>query len=390
MSHLFSGWPRESLAQIHSDRSINPNGEICARYYQLSDRITANPADWWRRTVDYVGGRADSLDGIASVRITPRLERWLKEFQPQIVFSQMGGLWLTRLTNMVVKTLQIPLVVHVSDDWISDWPVNGLERRNVFPIAQVLNYLCRLEFVNAIKAARLRYCISQAMCTQYQARYGFEFSALHNGINPQQWSEKGIEPKRAGEPFRIFYSGSISENGNLQSLKDVSEAVAGLAEQGVPIRMEVATHTTGFSFRPLIERPPHVTFCELVPYADLPRRLQEFDLLLIALNFDDVSSRWLRYSMLGKVAEYMISGTPVLLYGPQTNASIAYAVSEDWGYAVTDRGQLSIQAALQRLIADDGLRMSLASNARRIALRDHDITSMRGDFQSAVCEAAFS
>jgi glycosyltransferase involved in cell wall biosynthesis len=254
----------------------------------------------------------------------------------------------------------------------------------------VLNYLCRLEFVNAIKAARLRYCISQAMCTQYQERYGFEFSALHNGINPEQWSEKNIEPRQAGEPFRILYSGSISENGNLQSLKEVAEAVAGLGAGGVPIRMEVATHTSGFSFRQVIERPPYVTVCDLVPYADLPRRLQEVDLLLIALNFDDVSSRWLRYSMLGKVAEYMISGTPVMLYGPPTNASIDYAVSEEWGYAVTNRGEDSIQAALKRLIAEDGLRRNLASNARRIALRDHDITRMRRDFQSAVCRTAFS
>jgi glycosyltransferase involved in cell wall biosynthesis len=291
---------------------------------------------------------------------------------------------------MVVDTLGIPLAVHVSDDWICDWPVNGLHRRNVFPIAQLLNRWCKLEFVKAIRSARLRFCISQAMSIEYERRYGYAFSRLHNGIDPQQWPAKEIKPVRDGEPFRILYSGSVTENGNLHSLMEVADAVAALGARGVQIRLEIATHTSGFTFRGILERSPWVKFTELVPYADLPRRLQEFDLLLIALNFDTVSSRWLRYSMLGKVAEYMISGTPVLLYGPPDTTSVEYAICENWGHAVTTPGRESIEAALIQLISDVGLRRRLASTARQVALRDQDITRMRHDFQIAVCRAALS
>lgn len=387
MRHLFSGWPRENLAQIHSDRNLTPDADVCANYYQLSGRPSLNPGGLAKRTVDYFNGTAESLDGISSIRITPRLRQWLDEFKPQIVFSQMGGLWLTRLTNKIVDTLKIPLAIHVSDDWICDWPVNGLAQRNIFPFAQLLNSSCKREFLNAIQKAQLRFCISRAMCAEYEGRYDYSFVPLHNGVDPQHWPAKEITPPVNGEPFRILYSGSVTDNGNLQSLHDIADAVAALGNRGVPIQLEIATHSEGLSFRDKLVRLPWVRYVDMVPYNELPGRLSAVDLLLVALNFDVVSSRWLRYSMLGKVAEYMISGTPVLLYGPADTASIEYASGENWGHTVTEPGQTKIEAALIKLISDTELRRNLAHTARKLALRDQDITRMRNAFQTALCEA---
>lgn len=61
------------------------------------------------------------------------------------------------------------------------------------------------------------------------------------------------------------------------------------------------------------------------------------DLLVIPLDFDEMSIRFARYSMPGKTSEYMASGTPILVYAPERTALSMYAKREKWGYSVNRR-----------------------------------------------------
>ena len=51
-----------------------------------------------------------------------------------------------------------------------------------------------------------------------------------------------------------------------------------------------------------------------VPYTQLPDVFAKVDLLLLSNDFDNNSITYLKYSMPTKASEYMISGTPTLVY----------------------------------------------------------------------------
>jgi hypothetical protein len=52
--------------------------------------------------------------------------------------------------------------------------------------------------------------------------------------------------------------------------------------------------------------------------------LGQADALLIAYNFDELSRNYSGYSMANKLTEYMISGRPILAYGPGDIATIKH------------------------------------------------------------------
>ena len=391
ISNLFEGWPREKIADIYSQQHIHPNEAVCANYYKLYARIASHPSEWCVRALDYMRGRSETLEGIASIRITSRLRQWLEMFKPQLVYSHLGPLWLTRLTNMVVNRLDIPLVVHIMDDYILDWPVNGVRRRNIFPFASILHYLNDREFLESLKLAKLRLTISDAMSREYEKRYNYRFGVVYNGVNPTEWPSRERRALKEDESFSILYSGVIAENRDLFSLRSVARAVASLAAKGLRIQMRIACpRELASRFRRDLEYAPYVEFVDMVSRTELPRRFAEFDLLLMPYNFDSGAIRLFQYSWPGRLPEYMASGTAILMCAPSSLTFVEYALREKCAYVVDTQTQSDIETALLRLASDTNLRSRIAATARQVALKDHDLERIRLDFQQAIRNLAFS
>ncbi len=201
------------------------------------------------------------------------------------------------------------------DDYIEEWPVNGLAHRNIFFVSKILNSLNKRKFLQSLASASARLAISQQMADVYYNRYGFSFDVIHNGITLEEWPQKIDIPEQTRKSFRILYSGSISQSNSLESLRQIRDAVVSLSRRGVSINMEISS-PLGDGFRDILEAPPVVTFAPTVPRSLLPQRLADFDLLIIPYNFDPGAIRLFQLSWPTKLPEYMMSGTPILLYAP--------------------------------------------------------------------------
>jgi len=91
-----------------------------------------------------------------------------------------------------------------------------------------------------------------------------------------------------------------------------------------------------------------------------------------------------------KVPAYMISGSPVLVYGPPDLATVAYAAQAGWGYAVTERGGTALRLALRNLALDATAREQLGRRAIALARRNHDAASVTLAFRNALTAAVVS
>jgi len=88
-----------------------------------------------------------------------------------------------------------------------------------------------------------------------------------------------------------------------------------------------------------------------------------------------------------KIPAYLVSGTPILVYGPQAVAQVRYAQEAGWGHVVCRKGVEHLIQGVRELVGDGALRETLSRTAKGTAQRNHDTTDVRRRFQLALCQA---
>jgi glycosyltransferase involved in cell wall biosynthesis len=68
-----------------------------------------------------------------------------------------------------------------------------------------------------------------------------------------------------------------------------------------------------------------------------------------------------------KATEYMISGTPVIIFSPEQAALVNHAKNRHWAKIVTDNSVTALSEAITSLIQNESERRILAKNAIEVA-----------------------
>lgn len=383
---LFADWPRESLAQIHTDDRI-PDASAAASYFRLNEGERLTGPFLVRQAVRHLRfarGRGET-GTLFGGRITPRLARWLDKVRPQVVFSQLGGLAMGHISLEIARRRNIPLVIHISDDWVKEWPANVLGRR-VFPLTHLANRAMRGVLRRAMQDAAAVTVISQEMAEGYERRYGRSSRVLHNGVDLEAWPPREAGP--AGSPAGILYSGSVFRYAQLTSLEDARDAVASLRADGRAVELVIRTqHADSDAYRHAFGSSAGTVIRDLVPAADLGRTLAEADVLLLPVSFDPTTIDFIRLSIPGKLAEYLASGTPVLYYGPPDVAQARFLARHGCALMVTSRDPGALRSAIARIVDDATLRRDLSLAGRHVAEQCFDIRALRATLRSVLDEA---
>jgi glycosyltransferase involved in cell wall biosynthesis len=279
------------------------------------------------------------------------------------------------LVQMIAAEWKIPYVIHMMDDW-----PEMMYRRGLFSGFRRKNMLIKLDELMAGAANSFGIC--QAMCDAYENRYGRQFLPFHNALESEDWLLKSRKNWQAGRPFQLLYSGALMPKSQLQSVFDVAHAIAALRRDGKDFVFNIyAPWYAAVRYRNDLER------CDGVKVFDAPQTMEieslfaGADLLLLPINFDDESVRYIKYSMPTKVPAYMFSGTPTLAYGPESVASVKYAKA--WAYCVTDKNKNVLADAIKTLAGDEILREKLAKKAQKLAKEKHNAIKVRADFHKA-------
>ena len=89
-----------------------------------------------------------------------------------------------------------------------------------------------------------------------------------------------------------------------------------------------------------------------------------------------------------KVPSYLISDSPILVYGPPGVAQVEYAREKEWGYVVDRRDCNDLREAIIKLVTDEKLRKSLTTKSFDVATRYHNASIVRHAFQTSLSQAA--
>ncbi len=408
ISNLFNGWDREKIAVACSAYVLldNIDTEVCNTYYQLGSKEYK-----WRFPFNYLQRKYPSglirfdQNRIQDLRIVksklrvklimnilnPVLEyfglyhyiiktelsedicKWLTEFNPDVIYAQTAtrdGILFCRAVHSYLKK---PLIFHMMDDWPSTISSPGLLK----------NYWQRKidsEFRVLLDKASVLMSISNEMANEYKIRYNRDFITFHNTIDLEFWKQSQRRNYELSENPTILYAGRIGL-GIESSLELIVKAIEQVnREFNISIKFILQTQDCPR----WIGSYNNVVHNNFVSYSDLPKVFSQADFLLLPYDFTPKSIKYIRYSMPTKAPEYMVSGTPIIIFAPEVTAIVKYARKEEWAKVITENKISEVAESIRQLIKSKDLRRQIGQNAIKTAEKNHNSTIVKNKFQEVI------
>lgn len=392
MSNLFRGWDKNRIA-VASSRISHPDYSVCNINYQFgfAEEKRRFPFYLWQRKeksglIDTpIKSSSNSVKIAVSdskkmklyndflhffglyhyarkLQLSPEFTIWLKEFKPDIIYTQLSTLESIRFVSSLQSKFNIPVIVHIMDDWPSTISRKGI-------LQTYWKNKIDKDFRSLIDKSKVLMSISDAMTDEYRIRYDKEFIPFHNPINVSYWSKQSKVNYNANVPFIILYSGRIGA-GICNCFFDITKAIKELVDRGLNIEFQLQSTSNSFILKE-ISKYSFVKIKTPQPYDALPGLFASVDILLIPNDFDKKSIAFLKYSMPTKASEYMVTGTPILLYADEETAIVKHARRNKWGYIVSENNPSKLATAITELYENEDLRKELGQIARQYASENY-------------------
>jgi len=401
--NLFKEWDIRSIAATAEDIT-DPDFDICKNYYNLGSlEIKRNfpfnlgfwkqkkrsgilPIDNSIKTSINTARNESQLKktynhfiwstGLSHykdrLKISDDFLKWVKEFSPDFIYCQLSSLKLILFVTDLHKKTQIPIALHMMDDWPTTISKKGILR-------SYWQRRINKGFNKLISKTSVFMSISDAMSKEYEIRYGYKFIPFHNPIDINFWRKYQKNNYELNEIPTILYAGRIGI-GIENSLKEIAEAVKTVNDKpGVNLKFIIKTNETP----DWIHEFSCVEAQEMEPHYKMPEVFSKADILLLSLDFSDESIRFTKYSMPTKASEYMASGTPILLYASSETGVVNHALNHKWAYVVSEKNNEILGKAITDLYKKKELRKQLGTTAKEFAEKHYDGNYVRAQFRNA-------
>lgn len=401
-SHLFKGWPKENLLTIHND-PVPVSEEVCNQYYKLGKEFCFFGIHKKKLKQNYPSETLPSfsasgkipiiryLKNVIRKRITgdsgltwyfspsESLRNILDAFQPDIVYTILGSVPIMQCVRWVCQEYRTKLIIHLMDDWPSASYKTGIFKRTNKRRNDELLKWC-------VENSHLRFSICDAMSSAFSARYGVPFKSYRNAVDVHSL-QTYLKPKSMSSNKKkcITYVGSVYSFAQSESLLDVARVVERTNEKDeIQFNLFVPDLCFPFAHELLKGHLRTSIFRQIEKDQIYYQTLRESDILLLPSNFDPKSIEFIRYSMPTKIPPYLLSGTPILVYGSKETAQVQYAKEAGWGYCVTERIDQILEDSIQELLLNNELRNMLVSRAMKTVSTNHDLPVVSVSFHNDI------
>jgi glycosyltransferase involved in cell wall biosynthesis len=234
-----------------------------------------------------------------------------------------------------------------------------------------------------LERSSLLLSICDEMSIEYKERYNKDFIPFHNPVELDFWKPYQKKNYDLTNSPTLLYAGRIGL-GIDSSLKTFAKAIDQVNEESnMSATFVLQTHPK--------EKPDwlidykciqHQSF---VPYQELPKVMSNADFMVLPYDFAEKPLKYIRLSMPTKASEYMISGTPIIVFGPEETAIVKYAQKSGWAKVIVENKVEVVAKAIKQLFENKDERRRIAQNAIQVAERKHGSHNISRNFQDAIC-----
>lgn len=298
--------------------------------------------------------------------------QWIVFHNPDYIYTQLSNIESVRFVNTLVNRTKIPLVIHIMDDWPSTYSRKGL-------FYKYWNNKINNEFRELVQKATVCLSISEGMSIEYKKRYNKEFIPFHNPVDVNLWIQHKKTDFSIANQIKLLYSGRIGL-GIYNALLQVIKAIDVLRKEGLDIVLHMQVPPENHTLFSKYVKSGIIVYNPFVPYNKIPEIFSQADILILPYDFSARGLKFIRYSMPTKATEYMISGTPILLFCSDNIFLHQHAKLNNWAYIVDKQNIRFLKDRIKSFINNEELRKTISENAIKFALENYDSKKVRYQF----------
>ena len=277
-----------------------------------------------------------------TARVSKRLKIWLDLQNVDIIYAQFSDYPSMKFALNIHSYLSIPLFIHIMDDWIilpttnpkaSLFMENGISRR-YWKNRELLI------FNKLVDKASVCFAISNAMAQEYTKRYNKQFLWAHNFITEAKILDAAPKTFIPKKDITIGYYGTINSK-NKNNFLDLASAIENIDEFNIILNI-YTSDTNLFG----LENRPKVNIKKMLTTHKYWHSLSESTLLFMPLDFNRNSIKYTKLSFPTKMSEYLISGTPIVVYCPPETALAKFCINTSNSILVTVQSVSVLKKAL--------------------------------------------
>ena len=384
LGHFFVNWPKDSIAQFYIIDDL-PDAELCTNYFKMTDVEILK--SYYRKGA--VGSRVDLQQVRSGQEIkeghhhkfytwlrkrTPfhyvarnliwdkskpkyvKLNAWLDEFNPSVVFLQLGDYaFMIRIAMEIARKRNIPLMIYTCEDYYFK------DRKSLSPLFHYYRADYKKQVRKLYDFASYTIYNSEMLQDTYRGEFAHQSKVVMTSTNITSRKEK-----KANLPLAVSYLGNL-DVGRHEPLIEVAEAMHDLDTE---LYLDVYGKVRDLAVKKALLECPGIRYKGFVSYEEVIRVMQNSDILVHAENFSPYYQWYLKHAFSTKIADCLGSGTCLLVYAPENMAFTRYLSENQAAFVIMDKARL--KDSLQRLLTDPQLRQSIERNALGVSHRNHD------------------
>lgn len=407
LSNLFADYNSDKLAHIYIE-TCKPNTQCCYRFFQISEFSLIHKLYRWRTktgraidtqrleenqvnekiadqeacTLKFVRGHRSLFFSFLREILwylngwkSKELKKFIKDFNPDVVWLDGSPLPLmNRLFNHVIKIAKKPVVIFMQDD------IYTYESCSNNILELLYKHCLRRSVRRVVKQCDDMFVASPKMKKEYDAIFGFNSTFIAKSIKIEQHRQTN---KVIHNPIRLVYLGQIIY-GRIYSLISIAETLKTINADGVKIQLYVYTNNRlSEEEKNKLLVKDSVFLMPPVPYSEVPRIMDENDVVVFVESFEPQFCNVARLSFSTKICDYLASGKCILAIGPRNIAPIEYFIEEDAALVAVTKEDIIQQ--IKRL-SDRNVINEYVEKALNCAERNHDRTTMNNLVYSKLIE----
>lgn len=398
LESIFRGESKSNLSQLYFTDYCEPDFDFCNQYFRILDIEVLKSI---YNTQKKAGGNIDkstflnhsesinkNLKSIFRINTNSSFFRWLRDLlwttnswktnslnnwaleqKPDYVFFVGGAAKFPHTIAIYLsKMLNCPLVSFFTDDYLI-YP----KRRNLFDFIQQI----RLKefYTNTIQHSSLCFAIGDLMCDAYTKYFGKDFHPIMNSIQLKNYQESLTQ----NQNVVISYFGSIHTN-RWKMIVKLGLILKTFYDNEIVLNIFTPNYLEQKVLKTFIKS--NVCYKGLVIGDEMQEAMLKSDILL-HIESDDNFSKSLTYlSISTKIPEYLISGRPILGFGPKDVASMKLLIDNNIGIVISPTEEPEIiHEELKKIIIDREFRKTLGKNGYEFAVNNFDNEKIREKFK---------
>ena len=401
LESIFYSFEKHNISQVYFTDRISPDFDYCDNYFKISDSEVLKGIFKGTGIVGRIMGKQlftaginpsnEIIDDLANFSTkksflrfcrdilwatntwkNAALNNWSLQQKPDFIFFVTGASDFSHKVALYLsELLKVPLVSYFTDDYLI-YPL----KRNLFDFIQ--RYRMKKFYQATVERSSLCFAISDLMSEEYTSYFRKTFYPIMNAVD----NKKYLKKESGQNEIVINYFGSIHTN-RWKMIVRLANILKLPERKNLILNVYVTTKPGNNILRFFSDTG--VNYKGGVTGDELNRTLMQSDILLHVESDDIYSKSLTRLSVSTKLPEYLISGRPVLGFGPRDVASMKLLIQNNIGVVISPSDDpYTIDNQLEKLLNDSSFRDNLGKIGYEYASVHYDKIRITQEFDTKI------